>query len=139
MDKTLTWGPRIEKKGTKKLNIMRKLVGTNWGADKNILKQVYTSTVRPHLEYASTAWTTAAKSNTKKLDKVQNKSLRIITGGMKTTPLTEMEKTTGLQTLEERREERVFRQSEKKEKTTYTPSPGKITTTNKKQIDEEKS
>ena len=79
MDKTLTWGPHIEdieKKATKKLNIMRKLAGTNWGADKNILKQVYTSTVRPHLEYASTAWTTAAKSNTKKLDKVQNKGLR---------------------------------------------------------------
>ena len=77
MDKTLTWGPHIEdieKKATRKLNIMRKLAGTNWGADKNILKQVYTSTVRPHLEYASTAWTTAAKSNTKKLDKVQNKS-----------------------------------------------------------------
>ena len=116
MDKTLTWGPHIEdieKRATKKLNIMRKLAGTNWGADKSILKQVYTSTVRPHLEYASTAWTTAAKSNTKKLDKVQNKGLRIITGGMKTTPLTEMEKTTGLQTLEERRDERVYRQAEK--------------------------
>ena len=129
MDKTLTWGPHIEdieKKATKKLNIMRKLAGTNWGADKNILKQVYTSTVRPHLEYASTAWTTAAKSNTKKLDKVQNKGLRVITGGMKTTPLIEMEKTTGLQTLEERREERVFRQTEKMKRLSSHPLQDKL-------------
>ena len=69
------------------MGIMKKLAGTRWGANKKILKQVYTSTVRPHLEYASTSWTTAAKTNTSRLNKIQNASMRIITGGLKTTPI----------------------------------------------------
>ena len=64
------------------MGIMKKLAGTNWGANKKILEQVYTSRVRPHLEYASTSWSTAAKSNTSKLNKVQNAEMRIVTGGM---------------------------------------------------------
>ena len=112
----MTWNPHlsdIEKKATKKLSIMKKLAGTKWGANRKILKQVYTSTVRPHLEYSSTAWTTAAKTNTKRLSKVQNAGMRLITGGMRTTPIAAMEKATGLQPLEERREEKVLRQGEK--------------------------
>ena len=67
LDTRMTWSPHlsdIEKKATKKLSIMKKLASTKWGANRRILKQVYTSTVRPHLEYSSTAWTTAAKTNT---------------------------------------------------------------------------
>ena len=116
MDTRLTWNPHLvdlETKAVKKMSIMKKLAGTKWGANKKILKQVYTSTVRPHLEKSSTAWTTAAKTNTEKLSKVQNAGLRLITGGMKTTPIAAMEQATGLQSLEERREEKVLRQAEK--------------------------
>ena len=71
------------------------------GGNKKILKQVYTSTVRPHLEYASTSWSTAAKSNCKhiKIEQVQDAE---ITVGMRTTPITAMEKATDLQSLEEK-------------------------------------
>ena len=116
LDTRMTWSPHlsdIEKKATKKLSIMKKLAGTKWGANGKILKQVYTSTVRPHLEYSSSAWTTAAKTNTERLNKVQNASMRLITGGMRSTPIAAMEQATGLQPLEERREEKVIRQAEK--------------------------
>lgn len=39
-----------EAKARRKLNIMRKLAGTNWGANEKVLKSVYEGNVRPHLE-----------------------------------------------------------------------------------------
>ncbi|XP_076445829.1 uncharacterized protein LOC143283474 [Babylonia areolata] len=61
-----------------------------------ILAQVYTGSVRPDMEYASNAWVTAAKSSTEPLAKIHNASLRLITGGMKTTPINAMAGTAGL-------------------------------------------
>ena len=116
LDKRLTWAPHItnmESKAIKKMAVMKKLSGTKWGANTKILKQVYTGSVRPQLEYGATSWGTAAKTNTNKLKKVQNASLRIITGAIKTTPISEMEKTTKLQPLENRRKEKCLIQGEK--------------------------
>ena len=59
---------------------MQKLSGTTWGA---ILKTGYTGTVRSVVKYASTTWSTAAKTNKAKLDKVQNRGLRTILGAMR--------------------------------------------------------
>ena len=115
-DKRLTWKAHIEKaeaKARRKLAIMRKLAGTSWGANEKILKQVYQGTVRPHLEYSSTAWSTAAPSHLKTLDKVQNQALRLITGAMSTTPIETMEKTTNIQPLADRRDAKILVQAEK--------------------------
>ena len=78
-----------------------------------ILTQVYTATVRPHMEYASNAWSSAAKIELDQLTKTQNARLRIITGGMRTTPISELKRTVGLMSWGERREEKFLRQSEK--------------------------
>ena len=66
LDTRLTWKPQIEKmerSSLQKLALMRKLAGTSWGADSSILTKVYIATVRPTMEYASTTWGTAAKTN----------------------------------------------------------------------------
>ena len=102
----------MHSKGLRKMAPMKKLAGTKWGANMKILTQVYTATVRPHMEYASSAWSSAAKTNLDQLTKTQNVGLRIITG-MKTTPISELERTAGLLSLGERREEKLLRQSEK--------------------------
>ncbi|XP_076454780.1 uncharacterized protein LOC143289622 [Babylonia areolata] len=60
---------------------------------------------------ASNAWATAAKSES--VAKIQNASLRLITGGMKTTPIKAIAGTAGFMSLKERRDERLLRQSEK--------------------------
>ena len=75
-----------------------------WGANMKILTQVYTAAVRPHMEYASSAWSSAAKTNLDQLTKTQNAGLRTITGGMKTIPISELERTAGLLSLGERRQ-----------------------------------
>ena len=72
---------------------MRKLSGTDWGANEGILKQVYQGTVRPHLEYG---FITAAQSHRNSLEKVQNQGLRIITDAMCSTPISKMQEISGI-------------------------------------------
>ena len=92
---------------------MRKLTGSTWGANQKTLKTVYQGSVRPHLEYGATAWSTAAKTNLQSIDKVQNQALRIITGAMKSTPIAAMEEVTGVQPLKSRRDMKILLQAEK--------------------------
>ena len=66
------------------------------------------SSVRPVLEYSSTAWSTTANTNQQSLDKIQKQALRIITGAMKSTPITFMEQTIAIQPLQQRRQAKVF-------------------------------
>ena len=82
---------------------MRKLAGTEWGANEKVLKSVYQGNVRPYLEYRSSSWMTAAKTHHQTLDKVQNQALRIITGAMKSTPIQSMEEITNIPPLRKRR------------------------------------
>ena len=116
-DTKLTWKIHIQKAETKarrKLAILRKLSGTTWGATGKILKNVYQQGIRPHLEYGSTSWGTGASDSAlKTLDRVQNQALRIITGAMRSTPITQMEKLTNIQPLQDRRETQVLIQAEK--------------------------
>ena len=114
-DKRQTWKQhiaKVEAKARRRLAILRKLAGTTWGASEKILKTVYQGTVRPHLEYGSTAWSTTAKTNQQALDKVQNQALRLITGAMRSTPIIEMERLTGVQPLGQRRDAKNMMQAE---------------------------
>ena len=112
----LTWSPSIStirSKALRKMALMKKLAGTKWAANMKILTHGYTAAVRPHMEYASDAWSCAGRTNLDQLTKTQNTGLRIVTGGMKTTPISEVERTAGLLSLEERREDKLLHQSEK--------------------------
>ena len=96
-----------------RLALMKKLVGTTWGADTVTLKRLYTGRVRPVLGYGMTAWGTAAKSNFDRVSYVQNQATRIITGAMKSTPIMELETMAGLQLLDDRRDFKLLSQAAK--------------------------
>ena len=137
LDSRLTWKSHIEETGAraiKRLAIMRKLSGTSWGSSSRILKTVYTATVRPVMEYASSAWSTAAKTNKARLDKVQNLGLRCILGAMKTTPIYEMEKTASIPPLETRREEKLLKQGERLRRLRDHPLHGKLQASTKNRL-----
>ena len=115
-DRKLTWKNQLktaETKARRKLAIMRKLCGTDWGANERILKNIYVQGVRPHMEYASSAWSSASNTGLQSLDRVQNQALRIITGGIRSTPIQQMEKITGIQPLKERRDTKIIQQAQK--------------------------
>lgn len=85
------------------LNILRSLAGVHWGSDPNILSMLYKSIVRSHFDYSSLAYMNANISYLKKLDVIQNKALRIITGAMCSTPINAMEAETNIVPLSLRR------------------------------------
>ena len=60
-----------------------------------------------------TAWGTTEPSNFNSIAKVQNQNLRLITGSLRSTPISAMETETGLQSLEERRDNKILMQFSK--------------------------
>ena len=67
----LTWSKHIldiSSRVTLRIRILKKLAGTQWGANLKTLKQVYTGSERPVLEYDSSTFGTAASTTLQKLD-----------------------------------------------------------------------
>ena len=132
LERNLTCSPHISimhSRGLRKMAPTKKLAGTKWGTNMKILTQVYTATVRPHMEYASNSWSSAARTNLDQLTKTQNAGLRIITGSivcMKTIPTSEVQRTAGLLSLDERGEEKLLSQSEKMKKLPSHPLHSKL-------------
>ena len=83
------------------------------------------------MEYASTAWGMAAKTNKSRLDKIQKLALRVILGAMKTTPVHDIEKTANVEPLERRRSLKILIQAKTK-KAAFPPSTHKPGTTHQK-------
>lgn len=103
MDKKLNWQTHINKtaeKAKNRLNILKRLAGSKWGCSRTVLRNTYKTYIRPVLTYGSEALVTAAATNINKLEIVQNQALRIITGGVKSTPLVSMRILTGMEPIE---------------------------------------
>ena len=112
-DPRLTWHKQLEeiqKKGLRRTAFMKKLSGTAWGANMSVLKKAYVGYVRPAIEYGVATWGNAARSTFQKAEKVQNQCLRIITRGMKSTPINEMEAVSGLHSMEDRKDQKIVTQ-----------------------------
>jgi ribonuclease HI len=88
---------------SKGLNVLRSLAGVHWGADPQILSMLYKSLIRSHFDYSSLAYMSANSSVLRKLDIIQNKALRIITGAMCSTPIHVMQSETCIPPLAIRR------------------------------------
>ncbi|XP_053091437.1 uncharacterized protein LOC113528898 [Pangasianodon hypophthalmus] len=77
----------IETKCKKVLNLMRRVVGCVWGADKEALLQIYRALMRATLDYGCMVCEAAAKIHLEKLDRIQYRVLRLSLGAVKTTPI----------------------------------------------------
>jgi hypothetical protein len=70
--------------------------------DKKVFLRLYTQYVRPHLEFATPAWSPWLTADKQKLEKVQEKAVKMISG-LKGTSYEEKCKELGIETLERRR------------------------------------
>jgi len=70
-----------------RLNVIRMLKGTSWGAGKRPLLTVYRSLVRSVIEYGMEAYFFASHSLLKPLQKIQNDALLLCTGALVSTPV----------------------------------------------------
>uniref|UniRef100_A0A8C6LHB5 Reverse transcriptase domain-containing protein n=1 Tax=Nothobranchius furzeri TaxID=105023 RepID=A0A8C6LHB5_NOTFU len=89
-DERITWGVHIQSimdKSKKVLNIMRCLVGSEWGADRKSMKAIFNGLIRSVLDYGCVAYNSAAKTTLLKLNSIQNQALRLCTGAFKNNPI----------------------------------------------------
>ena len=85
---TLTWGPHIvnlKEELRSRLNIMRALAGTTWGADRENLIRLYIAIIRSKITYGSQVLISASPSNIYKLEVIQNDAIRLATGAWNST------------------------------------------------------
>lgn len=88
LDRSLTYNDFLTKRAAKiktRNNMIHSLAGTTWGANANCLRQSAMSLVIPVAEYCAPTWLNSVHRS--KIDVQLNNTMRIITGTVKSTPL----------------------------------------------------
>ena len=93
--------------------MVKTLATTTWGANKSTLRQIYLGYVRSAMDYALPIQAAASESTRETLDKVQNQSLRLVCGGMRSTPTAACEIDCNVEPLQLRREKAVLESVER--------------------------
>ena len=93
----------IKQKCARRINILRCIAGKDWGADRTTLFQLYTSLIRPILDYNAFLFDNIASQKIDSLQIIQNNALRIITGAHRTTNVYNLHIEANIPTLERRR------------------------------------
>jgi len=105
-DSKLNWNEHIEyvvQKCKSRLNLMRAISGTKFGARKKPLLTIYRALIRSVIDYGAVAYDTASKSNLHKIDRIQSRALRICCGANITTPILALQNECGEAPLSHRR------------------------------------
>lgn len=88
---------KIVDKMQKSINIMRHLASVSWGMDPKILNMLFKSIVRSHYDYGLVVYGKyISKFLYRKLEVMQNKGLRLITGAFCSTPINSLEIEAGI-------------------------------------------
>ena len=99
IDNSLTWRNHIiNLKGecVKRLNLLKHLSHTAWGADSASLTRLYKALILTKIDYGCEAYGSACKSLLKTLEPVQNQAMRIATGAFRSTPIQSLQILSGL-------------------------------------------
>ena len=106
-DRHLTYKQHIEYliiKCMKRLNLLKLLSGTYWGAGKETLLTIYRTQIRSLLDFGMPAYFFASKYLLDKLQIVQNQALRICCGAMRSTPICVLQASCNEMPLDKRHE-----------------------------------
>ena len=103
----------LKEKASRRLNLVKRLAITTWGADKTTLRQIYLGYVRSAMDYAQPIQAIASKSTADSLDKVQNQALRLVCGGMRTTPTAACEIDANIEPLDSLRDKSLLESVER--------------------------
>ena len=77
----------VKTKCSSRLNLLRCMTGTSFGADRATLLRLYKSLVLPIIEYGAVIYAGGSKTALKTIDTLQNLFIRIALGIMKTSPI----------------------------------------------------
>jgi len=74
-------------KVNQRLRLIKRLAGATWGSRQETMNTTYKTYVKPLMKYGNEVLITASISTLQVLETTQNNVLRLITGGVKTTPI----------------------------------------------------
>ena len=103
----------LKKSAEQRLNLIKRLAGTEWGADKKTLRQLYLGYVRAKLDYCSPIQTVGNKKALEDIDRVQNQGLRLVCGAMRSTPIAACEIDANIEPLDIRRNRTLVEATER--------------------------
>ena len=104
LDRSLTFRHHLvalRKKLSSRVTLLRRLVGSGWGAGAKTLRIATLSLVYSTAEYCAPVWCRSA--HTRLIDSVLNDALRIVTGCLRPTPTDHLPVLSGIQPAELRR------------------------------------
>ena len=107
-DNRFTWNEHInyvEEYCNKRINLLKFVSGTKWGANRSSLYKLYTALILSKIDYACEFYYSTNQQNRYKLDCIQHKCLRLCTGAFKSTPINILLITNKEKPLEIRRKE----------------------------------
>ena len=84
---------------TRRLDLMKSLDSTTWGASRKMLQMFYVSYIRSKLKYRCELFSDASDEKLNKIVKIQSAALRLVTGAQNATPITSLEVETHIQPL----------------------------------------
>ena len=90
-------------KARSRLDLLKLLPGSGWGATLHSLRTMYITNVRPVLEYASPVLKLANPFMLRRLDLVQNSALRFVLVGLRSTRIQVLERAAAVEPLDLRR------------------------------------
>ena len=105
LDRSLTYRPHLEalrKKLCARVSLLRRLVGTGWGASAKRLRTAALSLVYSTAEYCAPVWCRSV--HIRLIDCVINDALRIVTGCLRPTPSVYLPVLSGIQPAKLRRQ-----------------------------------
>ncbi|GFW71053.1 uncharacterized protein LOC103524116 [Trichonephila clavipes] len=94
IDNKMKWTKHAElvvSKARNRLSIPKRLTGVKWGCNRDTLNTTYKTYIQPVLNYCNEVLISASENVRKLLDTFHNQALRMITGGVKTTPVLAMQ------------------------------------------------
>ena len=101
---SLTWNIHVDeicREANLRLNIMRALSGSNWGADRELMLNVYVTYIRPKLLYGISAVASTSTTSLERLERIQIAALRIALGARNTSPIKALQAESNIPPLEE--------------------------------------
>ncbi|KAM7304855.1 uncharacterized protein ISCGN_014755 [Ixodes scapularis] len=112
------WLPELEKTWNQTLKLIRKTTGKSWGADEKAIRIMAEALLTSKALY-SCNWMNLNRTQWKKIERLNHQTMRIVTGLPKYTPLEDLRKYAGMNTIEEQAEAQKIAHFQRLERTAH--------------------
>ena len=111
VDNSLRWNKHVKelkRECNARMNLLKLLSHTTWGADMKTLKMLYQALIQSKLEYGNEIYESTSKTNSNTLNPIRNKALRIATGAFRSSPIDSLEIISGSLPIQYTREMKLI-------------------------------